>query len=98
MLHDGQGTVQSERFSRIKKGDKTLIIYDYRKLNGRIVEICGTQAVFAEKMGLSERTISLKLNNKIAWKQSEIQKAVEILGIPDDEIQLYFFTKIVQNI
>ena len=75
-----------------------MIIYDYRKLNGRIVEICGTQAVFAEKMGLSERTISLKLNNKSAWKQSEIQKAVEILGIPDDEIQLYFFTKIVQNI
>lgn len=75
-----------------------MIIYDYRKLNGRIVEICGTQAVFAEKMGLSERTISLKLNNKIAWKQSEIQKVVEILGIPDDEIQLYFFTKIVQNI
>lgn len=75
-----------------------MIIYDYRKLNGRIVEICGTQAVFAEKMGLSERTISLKLNNKIAWKQSEIQKAVEILGIPDDEIQVYFFTKKVQNI
>lgn len=74
-----------------------MIIYDYRKLNGRIVEICGTQAVFAEKMGLSERTISLKLNNKIAWKQSEIQKAVEILGIPDDEIQVYFFTKKVQN-
>lgn len=74
-----------------------MIIYDYRKLNGRIVEICGTQAVFAEKMGLSERTISLKLNNKIAWKQSEIQKAVEILGIPDDEIQVYFFSKKVQN-
>lgn len=74
-----------------------MIIYDYRKLNGRIVEICGTQAVFAEKMGLSERTISLKLNNKIAWKQSEIQKAVEILGIPNDEIQVYFFTKKVQN-
>ena len=73
-----------------------MIIYDYRKLNGRIVEICDTQAVFAEKMGLSERTISLKLNNKIAWKQSEIQKAVEILGIPDDEIQYYFFTKEVQ--
>lgn len=73
-----------------------MIIYDYRKLNGRIVEVCGTQAVFAERMGLSERTISLKLNNKIAWKQSEIQKAVEILGIPDEEIQLYFFTKEVQ--
>ena len=27
--------------------------YDYAKLNGRIVEKCGTQAVFAERMGLS---------------------------------------------
>lgn len=73
-----------------------MIIYDYGKLNGRIVEKFKTQAVFAEKMGLSERTISLKLNNKIAWKQSEIQKAVEILEIPDEEIQVYFFTKEVQ--
>ena len=36
--------------------------YDYAKLNGRIIEKCGTQAVFAERMGLSERTVSLKLN------------------------------------
>ena len=48
--------------------------YDYAKLNGKIVEKCGTQAVFAERMGLSERTISLKLNNKVAFKQPEIQK------------------------
>ena len=51
--------------------------YDYAKLNGRIIEKCGTQAVFAERMGLSERTISMKLNNKIAFKQPEIQKAFE---------------------
>lgn len=70
--------------------------YDYKKLNGRIIEVCGTQAVFAEKMGLSERTISLKLNNKISWKQTEIQKAVEILGLSDADIQIYFFTAKVQ--
>ena len=51
---------------------------DYSKLNGRIVEKCGTQAVFADRMGLSERTVSLKLNNKVAWKQPEMQKAAEI--------------------
>ena len=50
--------------------------YDYSKLNGRIVEKCGTRANFAEMMGLSERTISLKLNNKISFKQPEIQKAL----------------------
>ena len=70
--------------------------YNYSKLNGRIVEICGTQAVFAEKMGLSERTVSLKLNNKVPWKQPEITKACEILEISEDEIQSYFFTLVVQ--
>lgn len=70
--------------------------YDYAKLNGRIVEKCGTQAVFAERMGLSERTVSLKLNNKVAWKQPEMQKAAEILEFPETEIQAYFFTMKVQ--
>lgn len=71
--------------------------YDYAKLNGKIVEKCGTQAVFAERMGLSERTISLKLNNKVAFKQPEIQKALLILGLTESDIQAYFFTLKVQN-
>lgn len=70
--------------------------YEYNKLNGKIIEVCGTQAIFAEKMGLSERTISLKLNNKVSWKQAEIQKALEILGLSDGDIQEYFFTIKVQ--
>ena len=71
--------------------------YDYAKLNGKIVEKCGTQAVFAERMGLSERTISLKLNNKVAFKKPEIQKALPILGLTESDIQAYFFTLKVQN-
>mgnify|MGYP003266034652 CR=1 FL=1 len=70
--------------------------FDYSKLNGRIVEKCGTQAVFAEKMGLSERSISMKLNNKIFWKQSEIQLAIKILGLAEKDIPVYFFTHKVQ--
>lgn len=48
-------------------------------------------------MGLSERTISLKLNNKVAFKQPEIQKALPILGLTESDIQAYFFTLKVQN-
>lgn len=70
--------------------------YDYSKLNGRIVEKCGTQAEFAKKMNLSERTISLKLNNRIPWKQPEMQKAATILDFPESDLQDYFFTLKVQ--
>lgn len=65
--------------------------YNYAKLLGRIVEKVGTQSSFADKMGLSERSISLKLNGKVGWKQSEIAKACEVLSIKDNEIPSYFF-------
>ena len=65
--------------------------YDYSKLLGRIVEKVGTQSTFAEKMGLSERSISLKLNGKVGWKQNEISKACEVLDISDNDIPAYFF-------
>lgn len=71
--------------------------YDYSKLNGRIVEVCGTQAAFAERMNLSERSVSLKLNNKVPWKQPEMQKAARVLGFSEVEIQTYFFTMKVQD-
>lgn len=65
--------------------------YNYSKLLGRIVEKVGTQSNFAEKMELSERTISLKLNGKVGWKQGEIAKACQVLDINDHEIPAYFF-------
>ena len=72
--------------------------FDYSKLNGRIVEKCGSQGKFAKQMELSERSISLKLNNKTSWKQLEIQKALEVLGLTTNQIKDYFFTPKVQNI
>lgn len=66
--------------------------YNYAKLLGRIVEKVGTQSNFAERMGLSERTVSLKLNGKVGWKQKEIVDACEVLEIKDQEIPVYFFS------
>jgi len=65
--------------------------YDYSKLLGRIKEKTYSNAVFSSKLGISERTLSLKLNNKVDFKQHEISKACEILNIPTKEIALYFF-------
>lgn len=70
---------------------------NYDKLKGRIVEKCGTRNEFAKAMGLSARTVSLKLSGKVAWKQPEIVKAVEVLGLESVDIQSYFFDLEVQN-
>ena len=70
---------------------------NYDKLKGRIVEKCGTRGAFAKAMGLSERTVSLKLSGKIAWKQPEIVKAIDVLGLESADIQAYFFELEVQN-
>ncbi len=72
--------------------------YNYSKLNGKIIEICGSQGEFARLMEVSERTISLKLNNKVMFKQNEITKACQILKINQDEILDYFFTLQVQHL
>ena len=70
--------------------------YDYSKLRGRIAEKYGTNAHFAEKMGLSERGLWLKMKGKTFFKQSEIQKAIELLALDDSDINAYFFTREVQ--
>lgn len=71
-------------------------MYDYCKLKGKIIEVFGSQYLFAKKMGWSERTCSLKLNGKIFWKQNEITKACVLLNICDADLQGYFFKLNVQ--
>lgn len=65
--------------------------YDYSKLKGRIIEICGSQGAFAEKMGVSEQTISNKLKGRFRFSQNDIEKAIEILNLTKEDIPLYFF-------
>lgn len=69
--------------------------FDYSKLNGRIVSVYGTQLNFAVAMGMSERSMSLKLNNRVPWKNTEIAKAVKLLKIKHSEIPAYFFKQLV---
>lgn len=54
---------------------------DYRKLRGKIVEVYGTMSNFAKAMGYSERTVSLKINGKVDFSQSDIGKNSKPLGV-----------------
>lgn len=69
-----------------------LMGYDYSKLNGKIKEVYGTQAAFAEAMNMAQTSLSFKLNNKSEWSQDEMEKAMELLGIPRTSVRTYFFT------
>ena len=46
--------------------------FDYSRLRGRIKMLFNTQEKFAAAMGISARTLSLKLNNAVDWTQQAI--------------------------
>ena len=71
--------------------------YNYSKLKGKIREIYETHEVFAKVIGISTVSLSKKLNNLVDWKQEEIEKTVNALGIAPEDICVYFFTKKVEK-
>ena len=71
--------------------------FDYSKLRGKIREIFKTQSNFAKAMGMSDTSLSAKLNNNIEFSQREIEKAIELLKVTNEEIPVYFFTLEVQE-
>lgn len=73
--------------------------YDYRALIGRVYEIFGTQAAFAKAIGLSERSVSLRLNNKVEWGQNDMVRSAKELAFENgaNDIPRYFFNLKVQH-
>lgn len=69
------------------------VFFDFRKLRGRIVEILGNQNVLADKLGVSNVSLSRKLNNKSRFSSDDVIVISNILGIPNDEIGTYFFNQ-----
>jgi hypothetical protein len=65
--------------------------FNYNKLRGRIVEIYGANLNFAAAMGITNKTLSLKMNGKARWTQPEIVTACELLRIDLVDIPEYFF-------
>lgn len=66
--------------------------YKYAKLKGKIIEKYGSQGKFAEQVGLSETSMSKKLNYKSGFSQDEIEMWSELLDIERNEYGEYFFT------
>lgn len=67
------------------------MLFDYSALRGKIVEKFGTNKKFAKFISMPAATLSMKLNNKLQWKQSEIDSAMKALGIDESDISRFFF-------
>lgn len=67
------------------------LMKDFRRLLGRIVEICGTRKEFAKRLGVTQQTLTKKMIGKSKFTQSEILKSIEILELTTDDIPIYFF-------
>lgn len=66
-------------------------MFDYKKLRGRIVEKGLTENAFAKKIGLSSTILSLKLNNKVDFTQTQIMNALAVLDLNKKDVAEYFF-------
>lgn len=71
--------------------------YNYNKLLGKIKEVFGTQDSFAKALGLSRTSFSLRINGKAEFSQTEIDKAVKLLGLNETDIPIIFFSKSLEN-
>jgi transcriptional regulator with XRE-family HTH domain len=63
----------------------------YSKLKGRIVEKFGSQSRFADVLGITENTISRKMQSKVEFSKEDMIKWAKLLEIPQAEIPDYFF-------
>ena len=73
-------------------------MFDFSKLRGRIREKLKLESIFADKISISQASLSSKFNNKSDFTASQIARAVEpdVLDIPTNEIGEYFFTKLLE--
>lgn len=72
--------------------------FDYSKLRGKIAEKFRTQSRFAKEMGMSDRMMSLKLNNRVYFRQDEMFRAAQLLAFPVEDMYLYFFALKVKEL
>lgn len=67
-------------------------------LNEKIAEINIPLTTIAEKMGISRRTLYLKLSGKSVFKMSEANNISDILRLTNSEKSSIFFDNEVSNV
>ena len=70
---------------------------DYTLLRGRIRDCGLTQKECACRIGISEGQLNRKLAGDFVFRQDEIDKLSDLLGIRAEEIGLYFFSPKVEK-
>lgn len=70
---------------------------DAQKLKGRIVEKCGSQRAFAEKIGVTEQTITNKITGKSQFDLNDVVTWCNALEIPKADVCDYFFANQLIN-
>lgn len=66
-------------------------MFDYSYLKSKIYERYGNNEKFANALGISNSSLSLRLNNKKDFTQSEIIKTMELLNLTS--VEKVFFKK-----
>lgn len=64
---------------------------DYNPLRNRIRDLGLTQKECAEKIGISEGQLCQKMAGNYEFRQSEISKLCDLLGIEGSDIKVFFF-------
>lgn len=71
--------------------------FNYASLLGLMREAGYTQESLAAATGMSLSQLSQKLNGHYPFKQTDIQKISDVLGIASRDIGRYFFTTVVEK-
>lgn len=67
--------------------------YDYSKLRGRIIEKYGSQLEFSKALGVSNVSVSYKLNCHTGFSREDIENWSNILDIPAVDYGSFYFAK-----
>ena len=73
---------------------KTKVVFDFRRLEGRIVEKFGTRAAFAAHLGMKPSILSSRLKGVTHFRPDEILTicGLDCLDIADQDVVAFLFT------